>query len=543
MADDITPQRGRDWGWKPYVFLILILALLYLPFPNRHPQLDGIGYYMGAKLGDLHSMGALATTHMLPQPFFVLMNLLHKSLGIGYNLAGFFSLCDSLLMIGSILILYGFYRNIIRKSQPAFLSALALGTCFAAWYFGTDIENVSLAIFSTALLLNVGWRTSHQNTVTRGILLGFLALFATLCMQTLAVLSLFMVIFFLRQHKHKLAFSMLATFLLTLFLTYFLVAFAYLGLSNLDELKAYLFGHAEISRSQHLGWMRITPMTPFAAVVGFSRAILGLHPLMNIPWVKELALTSLRENVLSNQIAMAEGIVPWLKYPLIATTFILALTLPLLVWFAWKGSKRPPSQKDLGVDTRLLLIYACFMALLTTIWLPQGGEFWLPIVTVLIPLAMRYLTKLQPAVWIYIYGWIGILAFTNLFGSIQPFANDAVDPTLPSILYLDEIRHPDDLYLIPYNKAYPQRWVFNWVLPVASVGLDNTTANPLWENEFGNGKGIIYFSSDLYNLAPQTVSEKMGPAFYLKTADWERITRHPDKVTSLGALVILAAQR
>ena len=543
MADAQAAGKGRVWNWKPYIFLFLILALFYLPFPNRHPQFDGVGYYVIAQMNLQQTGGAVPTSHVLPQPFFTTLYSLHQLMGIQYSISRFFSLCDSLLMIGSLLILFGFYKNIIRDSRIAFLATLALGSCFAIWYFGTDIENVSLATFSAALLLNIGWRTSHKNTMVRGVLLGLLAVFATLCMQTLAVLSLFAVIYYFRQGKRRLAFSMLFSFIFILLLTYSILAFSYLGYSTLDEFKLYLLGHADISHTQSQGWMTLTPLTPFAAVVGFSRAILGLHPLMNLPWLKEMALTGLPGNVLSNQIAMAEGITPWLIYPLIATTIMLLLSLPVFLWFAWKGHKQTKEEKDSGIATGLLVLYAGFMALLTIIWLPQGGEFWLPVVIILIPLAARYLTRLKPMVRIYACVWVGLLAFTNLFGSIRPFADETVDPTLPSILYLDEIRQPDDLYLIPSSAAYPQHSVFYWVIPVASIESQYNSSDALWEKDFRESKGTIYFSSDLFNLKSHKELNLKGPTYYLATQDWENLTQQARTLRNIGSLEILAVKR
>jgi hypothetical protein len=542
MADVRAASNGRVWNWKPYIFLILILALFYFPFPNRHPQLDGAAYYVYAQAGWQEKI-ALPANHVLPQPFFLLMNSVHKLFGIQLNLASFFSLCDSLLMIVALLILFGFYQRLFEKLKPVFIAIMALGSCFAVWYFATDIENVALVMLGAALLLNVGWRPSHSDTIIRGILLGLLAVFATLCMQTLAVLSIFSAFYYLRMGKRKLAFSFLLCYLLVLGSIYSLIAFAYLGINTLEHFKNYLLGYAEISNAQRSGWMSISLMTPFAAAVGFSRAFLGLHPLMNLPWLKEMAVNGLPGNVLSNQIAIAEGITPWLQIPLMVFTVLLLISLPVFLWLAWKGSKRTKLDRDHGIDSRLLLVYAIIMALLTIVWLPQAGEFWLAVLIVLMPLAMRRLSAMNPGIWIGASIWVGLVAFTNLFGSIRPFADDTVDPTLPSILYLDEIRQPDDLYLIPYGTAYPQRWVFKWVIPVKTITPGPNQPDGIWENEFRHCTGTIYFSSDLFQLNSQKQLSVSDPAYNLAVSDWNDLSRSAIIAHKIGTLEIWAAKR
>jgi hypothetical protein len=542
MADDVTPTKGRDWGWKPYVFLILILALLYLPFPNRHPQFDGIAYYVDAQT-NWQSRIALPANHVLPEPFFLVMNSIHRTFGIKYNLAGFFSLCDSLLMIGALLIMFGFYKRILGETKTAFFTVLALGCCFATWYFATDIENVALVVMGAALLFSIGWRRTHADRIGRGILLGLLAVAAALCMQTLAVLAVFTAVYFWRQKKRRLAVSFLGSFILVLFLLYALIAFVYMGVTSVEQFKNYVLGYAEISHAQSQGWMNISLMTPFAAIVGFSRSFLGLHPLMNLPWLKEMALKGLPGNVIGNQIAMAEGIAPWLQMPLYISTFILLLALPFVLWCAWCGRKQKKDDMENGTNAGLLLIYAIVMAVLTTIWLPQGGEFWLAVIVILLPLAMRKLMAVWREEWVILYCWLGLLAFTNLFGSIHPFADETVDPVLPSILYLDEIRKPDDIYLVPYSQAYPQRLIFHWVVPVISISSSQNPTNEPWEKVYRDSTGTIFFSSFLFNLQPQSLQHKMDPGYNLSSMDWERLLCSEKLVRNIGSMQIFTAQR
>jgi len=541
VEETITPTKGRVWNWKFYIFLILILALCYLPFPNRHPQYDGIKYYAQAKALNWNDPGLLPANDMLVSPVFNISALLAKNIGFGTSLSHWLSVTDSLVMIVALVLLYAFYRRITGSDTGALWSCLALGVCFSTWYFATDIENVALTVFASSLLLCIGWQRNKKESFLRGILMGLLGTFAALCHQSLIVLAIFTGIYLLRQRMIKQAVAYFSTLLLTLILVYLFASLIFYSINTISGVVGYVFGY--VGQTGVGGWHKLDWSTPMAGVIGFSRAFLGLHPLMNIAWFRTLAINGLPGNILSNQIAIASGIPSLLQTPLIISTFVLLLSLPIFLTLAVKGVAPQPNDKSSGADKTLMLVYAIVTAILALWWLPQGGEFWLSAIIFLIPLVASHLLKLKPVVWIYAFIWVGLLAFTNLFGSIRPFADETVDPTLPSILYLDEIRQPDDLYLIPYSEAYPQRWVFPWVIPVNAIVLESNLRDERWERLFRKSRRIVYYSSELLQLKSGEETDMRDPAYIMTLKDWADLTRNYEKIHSFGEMEILAAKR
>jgi hypothetical protein len=437
-------------------------------------------------------------------------------------------------------VLFTFFRRVTRAENAAVWCSLTLGLCFTTWYFGTDIENVALALCASSLLLGAGWRRHPKDSITAGVLLGALGAFAVLCHQSLIVLAIFTGVYCMRQGMRRSVLTYFLSLAVLLGLAYLLVPRLFYSINTISVTISYVLGY--VGQSRLGGWSQLGLSTPLAALVGFSRAFLGLHPLMNLDWVKELAVGGLPANVLSNQIAIAAGIPTTLQPLLIALTLILLLSLPVIILFAIKGSKSLVDDNSQGVDSRLMLLYAAVVMLLTIWWLPLGGEFWLPVVVVLLPLAARYLSGLKPALWIYAYVWTGLLTFTNLFGSILPFADETVDPTLPSILYLDGIRQTDDIYLIPYNQAYPQRWVFGWVIPIKAIMPDGSESVSL-DKKIRDNTGRIYFSSDLFTLAEMETMTTRDTTYILNSSDWQRLIQNAESVHTVGSLWIMAAGR
>jgi hypothetical protein len=536
--------RGMKY-WQLSLLLALCLALLYLPFPNRHPQYDAIGYYQIAKSCQWDNSFLLPFNHMLSGPLFKLVGSIVFFLTGGKNLAGWLSCFDSLLMIVALCLLARFYSRIINSKVWGHFAAFFMGVCFETWYFGTDIENISLTLFSTSLLVSLCWKVKQGSQIKNGILSGALAAFSIFCMQYTGLIGLFLAIYYWKRKLRMQSIIHLVTMFTIIISTYVLIAVTIFDANSLNDVKYYVLGYGNIVQPDNTtDWAAISYTTPFRTMVGLSRTMLGLHPLMNLPFLQNLAEQGLKMNIISNQISIARGIASWLQYPLSILTILLLLFIPGLFYFAWKGRKQKTEfVKDFANEPGLLFVYAVCLSLFFTWWIPQAGEYWLSVVIIIIPLAIRGVLGLDKVWRIGIKSFVGGLVIVNLFGSIIPFSDEKVDPRLPLILQVDEIRNSEDIFLVPADYAYPQRWSFFWVYPI----LQTPNQNMIFDLSNKNRSSYriprrVFFIENTLTYEPEGDPTKFGGPFYILTdsdKQWLRTNGRP--VLQIGDLVVLGA--
>lgn len=532
-------------NWQISLLLALCLALLYLPFPNRHPQFDAIGYYHIAKSPVWSNHFLLPFNHMLPGPLFKLIGSINSFIAGGTNLARWLSYFDSLLMITALCILARFYSRLVNSIKWGHFAAFFMGVCFETWYFGTDIENISLTLFSTSLLVSLCWREMKGSQIKNGVISGALAAFSIFCMQYTGLIGLFLAIYYWRQKLRTQSIIHLVTMFLMLVSTYILVSVTVFGANTFNELKFYVLGYGSIVGVDNAtDWATISYTTPLRTVVGLSRTMLGLHPLMNIPFFQNFAEHSLHLNIITNQVSIARGIAPWLKYPLSILTILLLLAIPGVFYFAWKGRKRKPEcEKDCINEPGLLFVYAVCLSLFFTWWIPQAGEYWLSVIIIIIPLAIRGVLGFGKVWRIGIISFVGGLVVVNLLGSIIPYADENVDPGLPSILRLDEIRGSEDIFLVPADFVYPQRWSFFWVYPIVQTPNQNKTFDLVNTNRSSyKTSRRVFFTKNTLTYEPKGDPGRFGGPFYV-LADYDKqwLITHGKPVLQIGDLIVLGA--
>lgn len=468
MADAQVAGKGRDWGWKPYIFLILILALVYFPFPSRHPQFDGIGYYMLAKMGNWNTVALMPANHVLPTPLILLISSIRSLLDIKLNLAAFLSLYDSLLMIGAVLLFYGFYKRIIPNQKLSFLCALALGFSFQTMFNATDIENVAVVIFAMGLTFNICWRKARGNQIISGILSGFLATISMLAIEYLAFLGPILFIYYLTLGQKKRAITHIIVFFILSSLSFLLIALLFYRVTSFDEFRGYLLGYGGVLGVSG-GWVPFSWRTPINAFIGLVRSLLGLHPLMHWQWLEQMARQFLPGAIMANHVATANGIIPWLRMPLFLLTSILIISVPFMIWLTWLGQR---IRKTLSTEAQpqLLALFVVILGFFIIWFLPSAGEYWISVLTILLPLAFIGLNRFKKIALPAGLAFTVTLLIVNLFGSVMPLADEKNDPVVPLILRMDETRQPCDILLVPPTSGFPQRWLFAWVVATAVPG-------------------------------------------------------------------------
>ncbi len=535
MAKDQVASKGRGWGWKPYVFLTLILALVYIPFPSRHPQFDSIGYYMLAKMSNWSILALMPANHVLPAPSFLLISSIRSLLGIKLNLAAFLSLYNSLLMIGAVLLFYGFYKRIIPDKKLSFLCALALGFSFQTIFNATDFDNVALVIFAMGLTFNICWRKTTNNQITSGILSGFIATISVLAIEYLAFLGPIIFIYYLVLGQKKRAITHIVVFFILSSLSFLLIAILFHRVTSFDEFRGYMLGYGGVLGVSG-GWVPFSWRTPINAFIGLVRSMLGLHPLMHWQWLEQMARQFLPGVVMANHIATANGIITWLRVPLFLLTSILIITVPFLVWLAWLGQH---VRKSLSAETQpqLLALFVVILGLFIIWFLPSAGEYWISDLTVLLPLAFIGLNRFKRIAFPIGLTFSAILLIVNLFGSIMPLADEKNDPVVPFILRMDETRQPCDILLVPPTSGFPQRWLFHWVVATA-VPRSPHSHLPIAEHYLAKSCGSmrVYFMQEIFN--PQNADDESvyGEIFSLNEDQVSSLKNASDKAYALGQL-------
>jgi len=437
-------------------FLLLYLWSHISNFFNRDPL------YYALQVETSPSWAALLSDrhHLLYRPVARLWFTLWQALG--YREGAIFPLQALSALVGAAAVAI-FFLLCLRLTQSrrwALLAAAFLGFSYGMWRYSAEAyPHIFLLLFtvSAALALAVGLQENAPAGLPRHRLrafsvAGILTALAALFYQTgvfFAVAALWLIL--ARRQASR---SSRASAALAFLLPCFALALLYLWVITSQERGIGGILHYQYGPSGWMGYGKIMPANLLKAPVGAANLFVGevfaREHLSALPKVKGILISHSGIPALPHDGAPPSLAALLPLYLLLGASLLALVRLIFLVFFNWR---RMGEQFPLG--RALAMVWLIPYAAFPIWWFPENRQYWLgalPPLCLLFSLAAKACPHpgspaKRPGGLRLLALSAGLLALTNLFGSIGPDRRPESNPLLQRTYALADIIGPRDLVI------------------------------------------------------------------------------------------------
>lgn len=303
--------------------------------------------------------------------------ILFRSLGIKAEAAFLVSLLNAFFGALTLCVFYWILRKRLNMKQlPALLGTALPAFSFGFWFYSVCVELCipPLLFLTLAIYLLTAERISEKTFALVGLLNGIAILFHQ---SHILFVPVIVWTAYLKYKQEKLPFwksgaYFTATFFISVAIPHFIVIFGVLKLRSVKKIARWLTHYLH----RPIYWNTLAPSTFAKAIIGFSRAIIGLYFSFAIPTITKLINKVCKGNWLMDETFLVRHLNKNLAYLLLFLLVILFIILCYNIFTRFQN-RRLIQQKErnfISIIAAWLIPYSAFFFF----WVANNAELWIP---------------------------------------------------------------------------------------------------------------------------------------------------------------------